>query len=284
MTPESAPAEAAALKGNPYRPVRAVLEEVIEETSTIKTFRIKPDEPVSFATGQFVELAVPGLGEAPFTPSSSPAVSDRMDLTVMRAGLVTERLHALEAGAELGVRGPLGKGYPLDEFAGRPILVLGGGVGFAPLRSLLYALVDDPKRFGRILVCYGARTPEDLVYRQSYEEWGAKKGLELHVSVDKEAPGWKGNVGVVTTLLDKVKLDPKTMPAVVCGPPIMMKFGTLKLIELGFPPESIYLSMEKNMSCGVGKCGHCRVGPYFVCKDGPVLTYAQVKDIPRIWD
>jgi len=271
---------------NPYRPVRAVLEDVIDETPTIKTFVMKPEESIPWVTGQFVEVAVPGLGEAPYTPSSNQKDTERLEVTIMKAGLVTGKMHELEKGAELGVRGPLGKGYPLDKYEGKPLLILGGGVGLAPLRSLIYALLNEKERFPRIVVCYGARSPDDLVYKRMYDEWRGIDGFEFHVTVDKEAPGWDGNVGVVTTLLDRdeVKVDPATTPAVVCGPPIMMKFGTLKLLDMGFPEDAIYLSMEKNMSCGVGKCGHCRLGPYFVCKDGPVFTYAQVKDLRGIWD
>jgi NAD(P)H-flavin reductase len=285
MTAEQAAVEQATpARKNPYRPVKATLEAVIDETPSIKTFVIRPEAPIAWVTGQFVEVAVPGLGEAPFTPSSNQKDVERLEVTVMKAGAVTERMHELQPGAELGVRGPLGKGYPLSAFEGKPLLILGGGVGLAPLRSLIYALLNDKERFGRILVCYGAKTPDDLVYRRMYDEWRRIDGFELSLSVDREAPGWSGNVGVVTTLLDKVSLDPAQMPAIVCGPPIMMKFGTLRLLELGFGEDSIYLSMEKNMSCGVGKCGHCRLGRFFVCKDGPVLTYAQIKGEPAIWE
>lgn len=286
MTPETAQAEARPQAANPYRPVRAVLEEVIDETPTIKTFVLKPEETVPWVTGQFVEVAVRGLGEAPFTPSSNQKDAERLEVTVMKVGMVTARMHELEPGIDLGVRGPLGVGYPLGDFEGKPILILGGGVGLAPLRSLFYALLNEKEKYPRIVICYGARTPDDLLYRRAYNEWGKTDGVEFNVTVDKEAPGWTGNVGVVTTLLDRdeVKLEPDRMPAIVCGPPIMMKFGTLKLLELGFPPESIYLSMEKNMSCGIGMCGHCRLGPYFVCKDGPVFTYEQIKDLRGIWD
>lgn len=284
MSGEEGAAASAVCASNPYRPVRAVVEEIIDETPNIKTFRLKPDKPIEWVTGQFVEVALPGVGESPFTPSSNQKDKERFEVTIMKAGLVTGKLHELRPGAELGVRGPLGKGYPLDKFEGKPILILGGGVGFAPLRSLIYALLNEKERFPRIVVCYGARTPADLVYRRMYDEWSKIPGFELNLSVDREAPGWTGNVGVVTTLLDKVRLEPDRMPAVVCGPPIMMKFGTLKLLELGFKPEAIYLSMEKNMSCGIGKCGHCRIGPYFACKDGPVFTYEQVKGYRNIWD
>ncbi len=269
---------------NPYAPGRARLEEVIEETPDIKSFVLKPENGFAFETGQFIELAVPGFGEAPFTPSSSPAVKERLEVTVMRVGTVTEKLHALEPGADLGIRGPLGKGYPLDEFKGRDIFIAGGGVGLAPLRSLLHALFERPDDFKRIIVCYGAKSPDGLLYKRMYEEWSSKPGVEFNVTVDVGNEEWKGCVGVVTTLFEKVEIDPSKSAAVACGPPIMMKFATLGLQKLGFADRDIYLSMEKNMSCGIGKCGHCRLGPYYVCKDGPVFTYAQIKGLRGIWD
>jgi len=269
-----------------YLPVKTQLEEVITETPTIKTFVMRPEGGLSFETGQFIELSVPGLGEAPFTPSSSPAEHDKMDVTIMKVGAVTDMLHSLSPGATLGVRGPYGKGYPLDEFAGKEVLIVGGGVGLAPLRSLLFTLFADQNRFPRIVLCYGARTPADMVYKDGLEEWGQKSGVEVLITVDEGDSEWRGNVGVVTTLLDKVSVDADSTPAVVCGPPVMMKFTTFKLQEMGFPPENIYLSMEKNMSCGLGKCGHCRLGQYYVCKEGPVFTYDKLIGIQNIdiWD
>lgn len=269
---------------NPYRVIPTTVESVIAESPTIKTFVLKPDGGLPFKTGQFIELAIPGVGEAPFTPSSDPHVADRMDVTIMKAGRVTGIIHDLKPGAKVGLRGPYGKGYPLDAFAGRDILILGGGVGLAPLRSLLYALYADPARFRRIVICYGARTPEDIIYKAQIEDWRRIKQVELHQSVDRADPNWKHTQGVVTVLLDKVKIDPARSTAIVCGPPVMMKFGTLKLLQLGYADRDIYLSMEKNMSCGIGKCGHCRLGPFYVCKDGPVFTYDQVKGLDRIWD
>jgi len=269
---------------DPYRPIKTQVEDVITESPTIKTYVLRPAQPIPFQTGQFIEMAVPGLGEAPFTPSSSPQVEEQMDVTIMKAGRVTSAIHELEPGATVGLRGPYGKGYPLDEFAGRDILIVGGGVGLAPLRSLLYALYAEPDRFRRIVLCYGARTPEDVIYKKQVDEWREMSQVELHQSVDKADGDWKHTEGVVTVLLDDVKIAPAKSVGVVCGPPIMMRFGTLKLIEMGFPDENIYLSMEKNMSCGVGKCGHCRLGPFYVCKDGPVFTYAQLKGIDKIWD
>ena len=272
---------------SPYMPVPATIEKIIDETSNIKTFAIRPSEPVSFQAGQFVELTVPGLGEAPFTPSSSPAVKDHMEITIMRVGSVTEKLHSLSEGAEIGVRGPLGKPYPLSDFYDREVLIVGGGVGLAPLRALLFALFEEMDKYKRIVVRFGARTPGDIVYREAVARcWDKGNAVDMAVTVDKGDGNWTGNEGVVTTILEpaKLKCDPENGVAVVCGPPIMMKFAALKLLDLGYSPAQIYLSMEKNMSCGVGKCGHCRIGPHYACKDGPVFTYEQVKDQSRIWD
>jgi len=268
---------------NPYRPIESTLLDAIAETANIKTFLVRPQTPLSFRAGQFVELTVPGLGEAPFTPSSSPSESEQMALTVMQAGRVTSALHELSPGATLGLRGPYGNAYPLDEFAGRDILILGGGVGLAPLRSLLLALLEERSRYGRLILCYGARTPSNLVYGERLKQWAAGDGLEVHLTVDEADGEWNGKVGVVTTLLDELSVEaPRTISA-VCGPPIMMKFGVMALLTKGFTPENIYLSMERNMSCGIGKCGHCRVGRYYVCRDGPVFTYAQLQDVEEIW-
>jgi len=268
---------------NLYLPIKSILEEVITESPTIKTFVIAPEGGLSFEAGQFVELTVPGVGEAPFTPSSSPSDSERLALTVMKAGRVTSLLHEMEPGVTLGLRGAYGKPYPLDEYAGKDVLILGGGVGLAPLRSLIHALLESRERFGRIILCYGARTPDDLIYKKQVRYWLDNGVMEVHLTVDSADDQWSGKVGVVTTALEDVTLDASRTVGVVCGPPIMMKFGTQALLEKGLSAPNIYLSMERNMSCGVGKCGHCRVGPYYVCKDGPVFSYAQLEGIEDLW-
>ncbi|MBN1823277.1 MAG: FAD/NAD(P)-binding protein [Endomicrobiales bacterium] len=267
---------------SPYKSIKAELLEVIEETSNIKTFVLKPEEKFSFVTGQFVELSIPGVGEAPFTPSSSPFKTDKIDVTIMKAGYVTEALHNLKGGETLGIRGPYGRGYPVEELNKKDVLIVGGGVGMAPLRSFLLTLLEQKEKFGRIILCYGSRTPEDVVYKYLFPEWKKVKGLEIMQSVDKCPVGeWDETVGLVTCLLDKVKVDLAKTVSVVCGPPIMMKFSTTKLLDVGFKPQNIYLSMEANMSCGLGKCGHCQLGHHFICKDGPVFTYEQIKNIPE---
>jgi len=268
---------------NPYRSIVSKVEKITVETPTISTYSVIPEEPLEFETGQFVQVAVEGVGEAPFTPSSSPFVTDMMEITVMRAGRVTEAIHTLKEGDSVGIRGPLGKGYPINEFEGKEVLIVGGGVGMAPLRSLLLTLIAMRDGLKRIVLLYGAKTPRDIVYKDQFRNW-KREGVEVHRSVDRGDKAWKEKVGVVTLLLDEVELNKEV--AVVCGPSIMMKFATLGLLSVGYRPENIYLSMEKNMSCGIGKCGHCSLGAYYVCKDGPVFTYSQIKDIylSELWD
>ncbi|MFH1552311.1 MAG: FAD/NAD(P)-binding protein [Candidatus Omnitrophota bacterium] len=271
-------------KKNPYRPIETEVLDVITETPNIKTLRLKPEEPISFVAGQFIELTVPGIGEAPFTPSSNPIVKDIMEVTIMKVGKVTEKVHALKKSDIVGLRGPYGAGYPLDHFKGKEVLVLGGGVGLAPLRSLMYALFERIGDFKKVYFRYGAKTPKDIIFEDEIKQWAGRKDLDFRLTVDAGDEKWKGHVGLVTTILDGMAINSDKGIAVVCGPPIMMKFATFKLLELGFKEENIYLSMEKNMSCGIGKCGHCRVGTYYACKDGPVFTYDKIKDFPEIWD
>jgi NAD(P)H-flavin reductase len=268
---------------NPYSPLQTEILEVIEETPTIKTFVLRPPKPIPFRGGQFMELTVPGLGEAPFTPSSAPHKPDQMEITILRTGTVTDALHEMKAGQMVGLRGPFGKGYPVEKFHGKEVLVVGGGVGLAPLRSLLYTLFHEIDKFKRVSIKYGSRTPQELCFRNEFKEWGGKAGVDLEVTIDMPAPGWNGRVGLVTTLLEDLEIDQKNSCVVSCGPEIMLKFVTLKLLEEGFAPEQIYLSMNRNMSCGVGKCGHCIVGRYFLCKDGPDMNYADVMDIPDLF-
>jgi sulfite reductase subunit B len=269
---------------NIYQPIEAKVFDIIEETHNIKTFCIEPKEPMGFKTGQFVELTIPGIGEAPFTPSSDPNIKDKMEITIMNVGRVTSILHSMSPSFTLGIRGPYGNGYPLDKFKHKEILIVGGGVGLAPLRSFILALFSEIQDYKKIVIRYGSRSPKDIVYKAQIPQWAKHKNVDLVTTVDVGDNTYKGNVGLVTTILKDLTLDIGSAISVVCGPPIMMKFVTFKLSDLGFSPERIYLSMEKNMSCGLGKCGHCRIGKYYVCKDGPVFTYEQLKDIPDIWD
>ena len=269
---------------NIYKPVRAKLTDVIDESPLIKTFVLEPEEEFSFETGQFIELSVDGIGEAPFTPSSSPLVTDKLEVTVMKAGYVTEYMHKLKPGVYMGIRGPYGRGYPIEKFFGREVLILGGGCGLAPIRSLLYALENIKDKLVKVILCYGSKTPSDCIYKPLFNRLNNTEKFEAHLTVDKADEGWTGSVGVATALLNNIRIKIENSVAVVCGPPIMMKFGTIRLLEMGYNDDQIYLSMEKNMSCGLGKCGHCMMGEFFVCKDGPVFTYDEIKDQPDIWN
>lgn len=270
---------------NPYAYIETEIANITPETSNIKTFTLRPRQPIPFRAGQFMEVSVPGVGEAPFTPSSNHEFCETLDFTIMSAGRVTKILHSMSAGDTIGLRGPYGTAYPINEWKGREIFIVGGGVGLAPLRALLYALFNNVKDYKKIVVKYGARTSKDIVYRKEIELWKKKaKNIDVELTVDVGDETWKGNVGIVTTIVKNPGLDINTAVSIVCGPPIMMKFVTFKLSELGFKAGNIHLSMEKNMSCGIGKCGHCRIGPYYACKDGPVFTYDKLKDLPNIWD
>lgn len=270
---------------NPYQPIQAEIVEIIDESPAIKSFVIRPATDFKFETGQFVELTLPGEGEAPFTPSSSPSQTDQMEITIMKAGRITGLLHECRPGQMVGIRGPYGRGYPVEAFVGKEIYIIGGGVGLAPIRSLFLTLLDRIGDFKRVVCRFGARTPEDFIYKESlFGPWQKLNGVEIKLTVDKAANGWTGHVGVVTTILDPKDVDRTHAAVVVCGPPVMMKFVTFDLVKQGFRPEDIYLSMEKNMSCGIGKCGHCMLGKYYVCKDGPVFTYQQLAEYPELWD
>jgi len=268
---------------NIYKILKATIDEVIDESPLIKTFVLIPETPFRFNTGEFIELTVDGLGEAPFTPSSSPYVSDKLEVTIMKTGYVTEKFHQLKPTEILGIRGPFGRGYPVHKFYGKEILILSGGCGLAPIRSLLFALEGIKDQLKRVVLCYGSKTPSDCIYKSLFTRLNKIEKFEAYRTVDKYEQGWNESVGVVTTLLDRVKVNIRNSLAIVCGPPIMMKFSTIRLLEKGYKDSQIYLSMEKNMSCGVGMCGHCMMGEFFVCKDGPVFTYEEVKNTPDLW-
>ena len=272
---------------NIYQPVKCEVIDNIKESPNINTIVLKPEREFSFLAGQFASLTVPGIGEAPFTPSSSPFDKEKLEFTVMKTGRVTEKIHQLKKGDIVGVRGPYGKPYPLEEFKGKEILLVGGGVGLAPLRALFLALVETYKDYKKIVFCCGAKTPADYIYKDKlFGEWQnlcEKIPLSFRITVDRKDENWKYMEGVVTCTLDGLDIDVKNGVSVVCGPPIMMKFTTLKLLEIGFSENSIYLSMERKMYCGVGHCRHCLIGDLFVCKDGPVFKYSEIKDKPNIW-
>jgi len=274
--------------GNPYVPREMVIEEIIPENPIIKTFVLKPKDkkPVEFIPGQFIMLTIPGVGESPFAPSASAFETEKLEVSVQRqlGGRNTSALHKMKVGDMLGLRGPFGHGYPLDEFKGREVYVVGGGLGMAPMRSLMLALLHEADQYKRIILRYGARNPELRMYKELCKSWETDPRVDVVYTVDVADETWTHNVGVVTTILKQEDIqDVKNAIAVGCGPPIMLRFMTPVLLKMGFLPEDIYFSMEKNMSCGMGMCGHCRLGDYYVCKDGPVFSYDKIKDFPDIW-
>jgi NAD(P)H-flavin reductase len=271
---------------NPYEVIPGNIYNIIQESPLIRTLQIRPERPINFSTGQFVELSIPGIGEGPFTPSSSQYVSDVLDITIMKTGFVTEYIHQTKIGDYVGIRGPYGSRYPLEKFYDKDVLILGGGCGLAPLRSLFLTLLHDIDKYNSITFLAGAKTPRDCIYKELFIEWKKYEKVKILRAVDEIHDGdkWDEEVGLVTKLLQKIKIDPKDNPAIVCGPPVMMKFGTLDLLKYGYEENNIYLSMEKKMYCGFGECRHCVMGEYYACKDGPVFTYAQIKNEEAIWE
>ena len=267
---------------NPYLPDLAELVSIRDETSDTKTFALRFGDPRRWATfdyrpGQFVEVSVFGVGEAPFCLASPRNGAESFDITVRNTGAVTRALHGLDRGEQLGVRGPLGNGFPFDQVKGRDILFVGGGIGLPPLRPLIWTMLAHRDQFSSVTVLYGARTPADLVYKDELERWRARPDMELMVTVDVPDQGWKDNVGVVGTLFPKVSIQPSSTVAFVCGPPIMIRFVVKDLLDLGLAEDSIITTLERHMRCGVGKCNHCLIGDKYVCIDGPVFTYRQMK-------
>ena len=268
---------------NLYYPLETKVLDVVTETPTIKTLVLKPPVEIPFKAGQFMQLTIFGIGEAPFTPSSSPYKLDTMEITILKAGHLTEAVHQLKAGDYVGLRGPFGKGFPLEKFEGKEILVVGGGVGLAPLRALLNALFHNLNKYKRVSIKYGARNPSELSFKRQYDDWKKLSHVDFDCTVDRSDGKWSGKVGLVTELLENTGIDLNNSFAVSCGPEIMLKFVTMKLLSVGFKPEQIYLSMNRKMSCGMGICGRCNIGPYYLCKDGPDMNYAKIQKYPDVF-
>jgi NAD(P)H-flavin reductase len=251
------------------------------ETHDTFTLELEPKGGVNgrvFVAGQFNMLYVFGVGEVPISISGDPACSQPLVHTIRAVGTVTKAMRALERGQVVGLRGPFGTGWPVVEAEGSDVLLVAGGIGLAPLRPALYHLLGKRDRYGRIVLLYGTRTPRDLLYEKELHEWRGRFDLQVEVTVDSAAVGWRGNVGVVTTLFPKVRFDPTSTVAMICGPEIMMRFTVQELQERGVEAGNIYITMERNMKCAVGFCGHCQFGPAFVCKDGPVFRYDRIRE------
>ncbi len=272
-------------ESNPYLPYLATVNQVVQETADIKTFRVvlnneQARQNFDFKPGQFGQLSVFGVGEATFVINSPPTRKEFLQFSVMRAGEVTGKLHSLRAGDQVGLRAPLGNSFPYEQMKGKDVLLIGGGIGMAPLRTLLLTLLDNKEEYGNISVIYGARTPNDLCYTYEFQEW-RDKGADLTLAVDREHPDWEGRVGFVPAVLAEDAPSPRNCVAVTCGPPIMIKFVLKGLKELDFEDDQIVTTLEKRMKCGIGLCGRCNIGNRYVCVDGPVFSYSQLRELPQ---
>ncbi|HOX29369.1 MAG TPA: FAD/NAD(P)-binding protein [bacterium] len=264
-----------------FLPMMSEISKIESYTEKEKLFEIKlpGGKDLGHQPGQFVEVSLFGIGEAPISISSSPTKKGAFDMCVRSVGSVTNALHAMNVGDKIGIRGPFGKGFDLDELKGKDILFIGGGIGIVPLRSLINYTLDKPKDFGRLIILYGAKSPTELLFPEEVKRWGSDKNAEFHVTVDSGGEGWKGNTGVITTLIPPLKLDISKTVAVVVGPPIMYKFVIMSLHSKGFKDEQIVVSLERRMKCGLGKCGHCQMNHIYVCQDGPVFNYAKIREV-----
>jgi len=275
---------------NPYKPMSVRIQDIIVENETrdIKTFKISfvdenDEKGFSFLPGQFAELSIFGIGECPIGIASSPTENGYLLFTVKRAGVVTTKLHQAEIGENIGLRGPLGNTYPFDIMEGKNILIVGGGFAFTTLRSTIKYILDsnNRKRFKDLTVIYGARNPGELIYKSELWLWEKDGSIDVHITVDKGDKEWKRLEGYVPNVLKDVAPNSKDTIALVCGPPIMIKFTLPVLKDLGFNTASIFLSLEMRMKCGIGKCGRCNIGHKYVCKDGPVFSFAELQGLPN---
>jgi len=279
---------------NPYQPQPAKITKITPQTDTIKLFRFEFAQKISgynfsFKPGQFVELSIPGFGEAPFAPCSV-AGEKYLELCVRDIGKLTHKLHSMKLGESVGIRGPYGHGWPIANAQNQKskiknkndgtknLLIVVGGLGLIPLRTLILGKNKFLGKDAKVQIFYGARSPDDMLFRYEFARW-RDLGVEVRLTVDKECHGWSGCVGLVTALFDKYELAQNTT-AFICGPPVMYKSVLEKLREKGIAQDDIHLSLERRMHCGIGVCQHCAVGPYYTCKDGPVFQYSKIKDIP----
>ena len=266
----------------------ARIVDIRHETCDVSTYDFSYDERLPkprnpFEPGQFNMLYLPGFGEAAISLSSDPAKSNTFSHTVRRLGNVTGALARLSVGDQIGVRGPFGTPWPVDRLRYRDVVIACGGLGLAPLRPVIYHIIGSRKRFGRVKVVYGARSPDELLYRNEFDSW-RNAGVEVIVTVDIDAPGWNGAVGVVPGLIDELDVEFDTAAMLTCGPEIMMRYVVREALERGVDPRSVYLAMERNMSCGMAFCGRCQVGPFLLCRDGPVLCYDAVAPLLNLED
>jgi sulfhydrogenase subunit gamma (sulfur reductase) len=265
-----------------FMPVAARIIKVEPLTGLEKVFTIQLPQGLSLdhRPGQFVEVSMLGTGEAPISISSSPSRSNgTFELCVRKVGDVTQAIHRLQPGDMLGVRGPFGHGFPYEKFRGKDVLFAPGGLGLAPLRSLINQVLDERALYGRVIILYGARNPSELLFKDELEMWSKRDDIELMLTVDRGDENWKGHVGVITTLFRDLSVYPRNTVAITCGPPVMYRFVLMELIGKGISEGNIFLSLERRMKCGIGKCGHCQINNVYACQSGPVFSYKDIKGL-----
>ncbi|MFC1887537.1 FAD/NAD(P)-binding protein [Candidatus Cloacimonadota bacterium] len=272
---------------NTYIPIPMKVVNIINENPdrSLRTFDLKfmqeeDKKNFTYMPGQFCEFSILGKGESPFGIASSPTETDIVKFTVNRTGSVTNQIHHLQEGDVVGLRGPMGNWYPVERFKGQDVVIIGGGFAFTTLRSLLVYMLKNREDYGKITVIYGARTPDFFIYKEELKEWDKRDDLTLHLTIDRPIEGWDKLTGFVPAVTKEVAPDP-TSWVVVCGPPVMIKYTLPVLTELGFPDDKIYTSLERRMKCGLGKCGRCGIGSKYICIDGPVFSYEEIRKIPE---
>ena len=272
-------------QGNPYKPMPATVAEVIQETGNIKTLRVILDnaedmESFTYEPGQVGQLSVVGAGESTFVINSPPSRKDYLQFSVMQAGEVTAAIHRLSPGDKVGVRAPLGNFFPYNDWKGKDIFFVGGGIGMAPIRTIMLHLLERKADYGKISLLYGARSPRDMAFSYELEDWLRRPDLDCTLCIDAPFEGWEHKVGLIPNVLLELNPDPANCVAVLCGPPIMIKFTVQALQKLNFAPENIVTTLEKRMKCGIGICGRCNIGGRYVCVDGPVFTWKELQELP----
>jgi len=266
-----------------YSPMEGTIVGTKQMTENEKFFQIRLEDGkrLGHLPGQFVQLSIFGIGEAPISLSSSPTKEDKnvFEICVRKVGVFTNALHKLDVGDKVGVRGPFGRPFPIDDLKGNDLIFVAGGLGIVPLRSLIHFVIDKRRDFGNITMLLGCKAPKDRLFTDEIEQWNRMTDIDYACTVDKADPEWKGNVGVITTLIPGVDMDIHRTYAVVVGPPIMYKFVIQELLKKGMAEDRIILSLERRMKCGLGKCGHCQINDKYVCQDGPTFTYAEIKGL-----
>lgn len=262
---------------NVYMPLSGKIEEIKQLTSDVRLFKVKTDVPVDYIPGQFFMVSVWSAGEVPISVASLPEKNGLMELCIRKIGVVTSTIHSLDTGQTIGLRGPYGKGFPIGISKGRDVVLVAGGIGIAPLRPLMQQFIKNYHEVGKVTLLYGSRTPDEIIFQDEVEEW-AKNGITVVLTVDRGNDNWNGNVGLVTSLWPEVHTNFKKAVAYICGPDVMIKAAMRDLFFLGMPDERIITTLEAHMKCGVGKCGHCYAGPKYICTDGPVFSYKEIKE------